>query len=254
MDNEIKRLEWLLTKIQLLDAPFRRSAEGKDLYEEICKLVFEDQLYVQLWSEPTLNQLEHLFQIEKPDEELFQSELDEIRKRTRIVKEVNDLFFAIVDTNSTSETLCELLAKFEGLPQDFDKRLESSGRLQEIRIQDMSASVKVELFLEFLRDDLSIDLTGREAFKEIVASLKSREVVGTTNALLIRDTGKAITISLHIKLQSGTGQVSCQIKGSEDFRDAVVRAHSAMRERGFLSGLGGHPKPAIKGHFKTGQR
>ena len=92
------------------------------------------------------------------------------------------------------------------------------------------------MFLEYLRDDLNIDLTGTGTFKEIVASLKNREVVGRTNGLLIRDTGKAITISLHIKLQPGTGQVSCQIKGSEDFRDAVVRAHSAMRERGFLSG------------------
>lgn len=100
----------------------------------------------------------------------------------------------------------------------------------------MSISEKVELFLEFFRDDLNIDLTGKETFKEILASLKTQEVVGKTNSLLIRDTGKAITIPLHIKLQSGTGQVSCQIKGSEDFRDAVVRAHSAMRERGFLAG------------------
>ena len=127
MDEEIKRFEWLLTKIQLLDAPFRVSAEGKGLYEEICKLVFEDQLYVRLWSEPALKQLEHLFQIEKPDEELFQSELTEIGERTRTVKEVNDFFFAIVDANTTSETLCELLAKFEGLPEDFHKRLDLSG-------------------------------------------------------------------------------------------------------------------------------
>ena len=28
----------------------------------------------------------------------------------------------------------------------------------------------------------------------------------------------------------------CQIKGSEDFKDAVGRAQSAMRERGYLSG------------------
>jgi hypothetical protein len=236
MDDEIKRLESLLAKIQLLDPPFRESAEGKDLYQEICKLALEDQLYIRLWLERTLNQLEHLFQTEKPNEELFESELSEICRRTRIVKEVNDFFFTIVDPNATGETLCKLLAKFEVLPQDFDQRLESSGRLQEIRIQDMSISEKVELFLDFLRDDLSIDLTGKEAFKEIVASLKSREVVGATNALLIKDTGKAITILLHIKLQPGTGQVSCQIRGSEDFRDAVVRAHSAMRERGFLSG------------------
>ena len=102
MDEEIKRFEWLLTKIQLLDAPFRVSAEGKGLYEEICKLVFEDQLYVRLWSEPALKQLEHLFQIEKPDEELFQSELTEIGERTRTVKEVND-FFSPLSTQTLPE-------------------------------------------------------------------------------------------------------------------------------------------------------
>ena len=113
MDDEIKRLEWLLARIQLLDPPFRGSEEGKDLYQEICKLVFEDQLYVRLWSEPTLNQLEHLFQTEKPDEELFESELQEISTRTRTVKEVNDFFFAIVDPNTTSKRLCKLLAKLK---------------------------------------------------------------------------------------------------------------------------------------------
>lgn len=92
MDDDIKRLEWLLSKIQLLEPPIQGSAEGKDLYQDICKLVFEDQLSIRLWSEPTLNQLEHLLQTEKPAEELFQSELDEIRKRTRIVNEVNDFF------------------------------------------------------------------------------------------------------------------------------------------------------------------
>ena len=44
MDDEIKRLEWLLASIQLLDPPFRGLEEGKELYQEICKLVFEDQL------------------------------------------------------------------------------------------------------------------------------------------------------------------------------------------------------------------
>ena len=228
MDNKITRLDRLLSQIQLLNPPYKESKEGEQLYQEICRLVFEDQLYVRLWSEPTLNQLEHLFQTEKPDEELFESELEEICKRTRTVKEVNDLFFAIVDPDTTSKGLCKLLAKLERLPEEFDERLESSGRLQEIRIHDMSTSEKIELFLEFLRDDLSIDLTGNESIKEIIASLKHREIVGTTNALLIKDTAKAITVSLHIKLQSGTGQVSCQIRGSEDFRDAVSRAQSAM--------------------------
>ena len=110
MDDQTKRLDWLLSRIQLLDPPYQESAEGRELYQEVCKLVFEDQLYVRIWSEPTLNQLEQLFQTEKPNEELFEAELEEIRKRMVAVTEVNDCFFGIVDPNTTSKDLCELLA------------------------------------------------------------------------------------------------------------------------------------------------
>ena len=53
---------------------------------------------------------------------------------------------------------------------------------------------------------------------------------------MVKGTGQAITVSLHIKLQPGTGLVHCQIKGTDDFKDAIGRAQSAMRDRGFLSG------------------
>lgn len=234
MDDQTKRLDWLLSRIQLLDPPYQESAEGRELYQEVCKLVFEDQLYVRIWSEPTLNQLEQLFQTEKPNEELFEAELEEIRKRMVAVTEVNDCFFGIVDPNTTSKDLCELLAKLECLPEDFNNRLDVSGRLQEIRNQDRGTFEKVASFLEILKDDLNVDLTAKDSIKGVLESLKGREAVGKVNALLVKGTAKAIAVSLHIKLQPGTGQVSCQVKGSEDFKDAVGRAQSAMRERGFL--------------------
>jgi hypothetical protein len=90
--------------------------------------------------------------------------------------------------------------------------------------------------LEILKDDFNLDLMAKDSIKGTLESLKRREAVGKVNVLLVKETARAIAVSLHIKLQPGTGQVSCQIKGSEDFRDAVVRAQSAMRERGFLSG------------------
>ncbi len=233
MDNETARLDWLLSRTQLLDPPYQDSEGGKQLYQEICKLVFEYQLYARLWSELILNQLELLFQIEKPDGELFDAELEEIHKRTTTVREVNDCFFGIVDPNTTSKDLCELFAKFDRLPANFSNRLDMSGRLQDIRIQDGCTSEKVEWFLEFLRDDLGLDFTTKESIKGCLASLRDRESVGKVNALMVKDSDKAIAVSLHIKLQPGTGQVSCQIKGSEEFKDAVGRAQSAMRERGY---------------------
>ena len=90
--------------------------------------------------------------------------------------------------------------------------------------------------MEILKDDFNLDLTAEDSIKGALESLKRREAIGQVNVLLVKGTAKAIAVSLHIKLQPGTGQVSCQIKGSEDFRDAVVRAQSAMLERGFLSG------------------
>ena len=124
MDDQISRLDRLLSQIQLLDPPYQESAEGKELYQEICKLVFEEELYVRVWSEPTLNQLEQLFQTEKPDEELFGSELEDIRKRTIEVREINDCFFGIVAPNTTSQDLCELLKKLQCLPDGFSSRLD----------------------------------------------------------------------------------------------------------------------------------
>jgi hypothetical protein len=62
MDDQISRLDRLLSQIQLLDPPYQESAEGNEPYQEICKLVFEDQLYVRIWSEPMSNQLEQLLQ------------------------------------------------------------------------------------------------------------------------------------------------------------------------------------------------
>jgi hypothetical protein len=156
----------LLSRIQLLDPPYKESAEGRELYPEICKLVFEDQLYLRIWSEPTLNQLEQLFQAEKPGEELFETELQEIRKRTIAVREVNDCFFGIVDPDTTSKDLCELLAKLECLPEDFINRLDVSGRLQEIRNQDRCSFEKVAWFLETLKDDLNLDLTAKDSIKQ----------------------------------------------------------------------------------------
>jgi hypothetical protein len=235
MDDQITKLDRLLSLIQLLDPPYQETKDGREFYQEICDLVFEDKLYVQIWSEPILNHLEQLFQTEKPDEETFGAALEDIRQRTREVRDVNDCFFGIIDANTTSHGLCDLLAKLQSLSSGFCKRLEGAGQLQEIRNQDECTSEKVESFLEFLKDDLSLDLKAKESIKGALGSLKSRDVVGKVNALLVRGTSKAITVPLHIKLQRGTGQVFCQVKGSEDFIDAVGRAQSAMRERGYLS-------------------
>lgn len=236
MDDNITQLDRWLSRVQLLDPPYRDSEEGKQVFQEICKLVFEEQLYASLWCEPTLNQLAYLFQTEKPDEELFGAELEELCKRTLEVQEVNNFFFGILDPTTTVHELCLLLSKVHRVTEEFCNQLDSSDRLQEIRNQEGSSSEKVGGFLEFMKDDLGLDLTERESVKGALTSLKGLEAVGKVNALLVKGNGKAISVPLHVKIQSGAGQVECRVKGSEGFREAVERAQSAMRDSGFLSG------------------
>jgi hypothetical protein len=76
MDDQITRLDWLISQIQLLDPPYQESREGRRFYQEICDLVFENKLYVRIWSEPILNHLEQLFQTQTPDKETFGTALD----------------------------------------------------------------------------------------------------------------------------------------------------------------------------------
>ena len=236
MNDKITQLDRFLSRIQLLDPPYRELEEGRQVFQDTCKLVFEEQLYSHLWSEPTLNQLDQLFQTEKLDEELFGAEIEEIRRRTLEVQAVNNFFFGILDPTATVHELCLLLSKVHRVTEELCNQLDSSGRLQEIRNQEGSSSEKIGWFLAFMKDDLELDLAEKEPVKGALASLKSREAVGKVNALLVKGNGKAILVPLHVKIQSGTGQVECRVKGSEGFRNAVERAQSAMRDRGFLSG------------------
>jgi hypothetical protein len=48
MNNEITVLAVLLSQVQLLDSPFQQSGQGKDLYQQICEIVFEDRLYLRI--------------------------------------------------------------------------------------------------------------------------------------------------------------------------------------------------------------
>ena len=68
MDDQITRLEWLLSQNQLLDAPYQESGEGREFYQEICDIVFEDKLYARIWSEPILNISNSSLKLKHPTE------------------------------------------------------------------------------------------------------------------------------------------------------------------------------------------
>jgi hypothetical protein len=131
MDADIQRLDKLLTEIQLVDPPYEGSAGREDLYQDICRLLFDAQLFQSIWSESTLNHLERLFENEKPSE-LFQAELEEIQRRATAVRDINDFFFGIADQETAVGDLCKFLSRIILLTEDFESRLDASGRLQEI--------------------------------------------------------------------------------------------------------------------------
>ena len=185
MDDQIALVDALLSRSQLLGPPCQESAEGKELYQEICKLVLGERLYLHIWSEPTLNELEQLFQTDRPDEETFGPELENIRNRTIEVRDINDFFFGVVDQDTTSQDLSRLLEKLQSLPDRWSNQLDKCNALQSIRNQEGVTSEKVARFLEFLKDDLGVDFTEKESIIQALASLKSREVVGKVTALQV---------------------------------------------------------------------
>jgi hypothetical protein len=110
MHADIQRVDKLLTEMQLVDLPYQGSAAREDLYQDICRLLFDTQLYQEIWSEPTLNHLEQLFENEKPSE-LFQVELEEIQRRATAVRDINDFFFGIADQETAVGDLCKSLSR-----------------------------------------------------------------------------------------------------------------------------------------------
>lgn len=106
METEVARLGRLLNEIERLKTPYLASPEGKELFGEICRLTLQERIYLEVWSERMLNQLERLFQTDSPDQEIFGSELREIHQRSIEVSEINDFFFAIVDFSTSVEDLC----------------------------------------------------------------------------------------------------------------------------------------------------
>ena len=97
MDDEITRLTGCLLEssfwILLSRIGTRRTACTKRCASSCLRTNFT----LHLWSEPTLNQLDQLFQTEKPGEDFLRSRIGGDRRQTIAVKEVNDFFFGIVD-------------------------------------------------------------------------------------------------------------------------------------------------------------
>lgn len=240
MDSTIKtRLEALLRQLQLLmpaSSPPRLSPELQGVFNGICELVFDKKAYQWLWDEPILSQLNWLFQVEPPELNTFGHHVAELRQRVQEAQRVNDFFFRILNWEASVEEVYEALAAISPTEPSLLYHLKVSGRLEAIREVDSPPSEKIIAFLDFLREDVSLDLTNQESVKGFLEALKAREGAGVVNALLVKASGAgALVIPLHIKVQAGSGQVHSAIHGREEFRIAIERAQLAMLNRGFLN-------------------
>lgn len=234
----IPRLKSLLHQVQLLMPHLGEpnpSSELQYMFKNVCKLVFDEGVYRELWDEHVLSQLNRLFEIKPPDLNMFGSQVTEIKKRSHQSRLANDFFFNILNPEISVEKLFETLVALSPTDPSFLNILKSSGHLEAIRELDISPSDKIFTFLDFLREDIGLDITNEESVKGCLEALKAKEGIGIVNTLLVRLDGKsALMLPLQIQVQPGSGQVHQLVHARDDFGAVFNRARLALSSRGFL--------------------
>lgn len=239
MDSTVKtQLEALLHQVQLLMPAFEHhssSSEVQRLFKAICKLIFDGEAYKLLWDEYTLAQLDLLFQVKPPELTIFGNQVAEIRKRRDQAKLMNDFFFRILNPDVSIEKVFEALQAIPPTDLSLLNILKSCGRLETIREFDSLPSDKISTFLDFLREDINLDIASQEPVKGCLEAIKAREGIGVVKTLLVRSDGKsALTLSLQIQVQPGNGQVHHLVHSRKDFEDVFNRVRLALIGQGFL--------------------
>ena len=239
MDSPVNtQLEALLHQIQLLmpaSGPHSSSSEVQRVFKNICKLIFDDEAYRLLWDEHTLSQLDWLFQVKPPEPNMFGDQVAEIRERRKQAQRVNDLFFKVLNPEFSVEKVFDALTALTPAESPLLDVLKSSGRLEAIREIDSPPSNKISTFLDFLREDIGFDIANEESVKGCLEAIKAREGIGVVKTLLVRSDGEsALTLSLQIQVQPGSGQVHQLVHSREDFGAVFNRVRLALIGQGFL--------------------
>ena len=239
MDTSVvDRLEKLLCQIQL--GAFDSDSTGfnvpsQDLFNRLCREVFDKNIYAELWDEPVLSQLDWLFTVKPPELTIFGKKLTELRQRTQQVHLVNDLFFEILSREASAEQIFKSLGQLQHVEPAVLKYLESPNCLNVIREENDRPSSVISALLSYLAETAKIDLLYEESVKQCLQALKEREQPGVTRALLIKTDGEgALALPLMIKLSPGNGQVRGGVGSQDGFQAAIERARSALVDYQFL--------------------
>ena len=239
MDSTVNtQLEALLHQIQLLvpaSGLHSPSSEVQRVFNNICKLVFDNEALKLIWDEHTLARLDLLFQVKPPEPKMFGDQVAQISERRKQTQCVNDLFFKVLNPEFSVEKVFNALTALTPAESPLLDVLKSSGRLEAIRELDISPSDKISTFLDFLREDIGLDIANEESVKGCLEALKAREGVGIVNSLLVRSDGQgALMLSLQIQVQPGSGHVHHLVDCQKDFEDVFNRVRLALIGQGFL--------------------
>lgn len=141
MDNtSVGRLGTLLRQVQLVISdsdPPRLSTERQDLFNNICRLVFDEKIYQHLWDDSLLSQIDWLFRIESPAS-MFDHRMVELRERVQEARHVNDFFCRILDHDSAIEEVYESLNIISSVEPSLLVLLKTSDRLSAVRTAAVS--------------------------------------------------------------------------------------------------------------------
>lgn len=237
-ERTIHEIESLLRHAQLL---FPSSSSGDDsreyeeVYTEICSSVLNQQTVQALWHESILLQLGWLFAQSPPSPNKFGHLITQLKKRASEATQINDLFFHILNHSSSAEEVYRNLSCICTPDQSLLPLFVASGQLERIRRCDDLPSEKISSFLQGLKDDLGLDLSGQESIKQSLDCLKQREVARRAYALLVRSgRDAALMVPLELYFEPGLGQVRCAVHAKGTFEAAVHRAQMALQRGGFL--------------------
>jgi hypothetical protein len=239
MDRTTKsRLATLLRQAQVLLGMAPQSTHSSPLPEvftSICRLVFDGPSFCDLWDEPLLTQLSWLFQVKPPAAAAFGDKVAELHQRADHVRQVNDVFFLILARDATIEELWQSLSTLMPVDAAIRRCLQSLDRLQTLRATEVPPSAKISASLDFLSEDVGLDLAHQETIKGCLDALKAREAAGVVNALLVTTgNNSALVIPRHVNVQPGNGQIHTGVAGSDDFAATLTRSRLALLARGFL--------------------
>lgn len=232
LKNTLRGALLLLPVLQIKE----REAELDNCFNRACRLLFTDDFYEKIWDEGILSQLDKLFQFKTPQQNIHGKKLERIAERTRSVRQINDIFFAVLSSEFPEDDVCKKISVLSKINNSFPLKLKASNRLWEIRSSNVPASEKITSFIDHLIQDLGIDF-GRleDALRRVVDSLRTQEKLGGVNALLINVASQSgVVVPLQIRVQVGKGEVNCLVDGGGDFKTSIERARHSLISDMFL--------------------